>query len=83
VGIVRSPEDILAASHERERGYFHQYAHTILGSVTIPGSPFILPEIPWTDRRPPELGEHNAEVYGTLLGLTDGDRERLRAQGVI
>jgi crotonobetainyl-CoA:carnitine CoA-transferase CaiB-like acyl-CoA transferase len=31
----------------------------------------------------PKLGEHNAEVYGELLGLTATDLEQLRADGVL
>jgi crotonobetainyl-CoA:carnitine CoA-transferase CaiB-like acyl-CoA transferase len=31
----------------------------------------------------PSLGEHNAEVYGELLGLTPNDIDDLRARGVL
>ena len=31
----------------------------------------------------PRLGEHNAEVYGELLGLTLDDIDDLRARGVL
>jgi crotonobetainyl-CoA:carnitine CoA-transferase CaiB-like acyl-CoA transferase len=31
----------------------------------------------------PRLGEHNAEVYGELLGLTQHDIDELHARGVV
>jgi crotonobetainyl-CoA:carnitine CoA-transferase CaiB-like acyl-CoA transferase len=31
----------------------------------------------------PRLGEHNVEVYQTLLGLSDDDLSRLADEGVI
>ncbi|MBW3604537.1 MAG: CoA transferase [Actinobacteria bacterium] len=31
----------------------------------------------------PELGEHNTEVYGSLLGVDDATLERLRSDGII
>ena len=31
----------------------------------------------------PSLGEHNAEVYGELLGLSPADIDGLRARGVL
>jgi crotonobetainyl-CoA:carnitine CoA-transferase CaiB-like acyl-CoA transferase len=31
----------------------------------------------------PRVGEHNAEVYGELLGLSGGDLDELHARGVL
>ena len=36
--------------------------------------------IRWTG---PELGQHNDEVYGELLGLSDDERAKLSADGVV
>jgi formyl-CoA transferase len=36
--------------------------------------------IRWTG---PELGQHNDEVYGDLLGLTDDERAQLASDGIL
>ena len=46
--------------------------------------PWKLPASPGRVRLPtPELGEHNADLYGRLLGLDAADLEGLRERGVI
>jgi len=35
------------------------------------------------ERLGPDLGQHNAEVYGELLGLTPNEIDDLRARGVL
>jgi crotonobetainyl-CoA:carnitine CoA-transferase CaiB-like acyl-CoA transferase len=83
VGYVRTPGDILGSAHELERGFIKEYPHSILGAVRIPGPPFILEKMDWSDRPPPELGEHTGKVLGDLLGITENDLSRLRALGAI
>jgi crotonobetainyl-CoA:carnitine CoA-transferase CaiB-like acyl-CoA transferase len=70
--------------HLRERGYVPELDHAMLGRVRDLGAPFKLPASPGGPRRPaPLLGEHNAEVYGALLGLGADDLTRLRRDGVV
>lgn len=70
--------------HLRQRGYIVDLEHPELGKIRDIGAPFKLPESPGGPRRPaPLLGQHDAEVYGTLLGLSAEDLARLRRDGVI
>jgi crotonobetainyl-CoA:carnitine CoA-transferase CaiB-like acyl-CoA transferase len=70
--------------HLRERGYLVELEHPELGRLRDLGAPFKLPASPGGPRRPaPSLGQHNAEVYGQLLGTSAGDLARLRADGIV
>jgi formyl-CoA transferase len=47
------------------------------------GSPIHLSASPTEVSRAPLLGEHNAEIYGRLLGLGEADIAALRRDGVV
>ena len=56
----------------------------ISGRVTVPGSVFKMSETPGDATQPaPFLGQHNADVYTRLLGLDEGEIDRLQRDGVI
>jgi len=58
--------------------------HPKLGRIPVTGVPFKLSRSPGkVETLGPELGQHNDEVYGGLLGLTAQEMDRLRAAGVI
>jgi crotonobetainyl-CoA:carnitine CoA-transferase CaiB-like acyl-CoA transferase len=70
--------------HLKAREYIVEVDHPMLGKVRDLGAPFKLPASPGGPRRPaPLLGQHNAEVYGELLGMTDSELARLENDGVI
>jgi len=53
-------------------------------AIPLPGIPIKLSESPGRITRPgPQVGEHNAEIYGKYLGLGPDDLDRLKKQGVI
>jgi formyl-CoA transferase len=58
--------------------------HDKLGKVPVTGVPIKLSESPGSiDHLGPELGQHNDEIYGGLLGLTASEMDQLRTDGVI
>ncbi|MFN0028235.1 MAG: CaiB/BaiF CoA transferase family protein [Acidimicrobiales bacterium] len=58
--------------------------HPVMGEVRVDGLPVHLSETDWSIQRPaPCLGQHNEEVYGGLLGLSEREMAELRAEGVI
>lgn len=82
-GPIYSVEDMFNDEHFQQRGLFEQ--------VEINGQPLKIPAIlPKLGRTPghtrwpgPELGSHNKEVLGELLGLDDDALETLRKEAVI
>ncbi|HZT05611.1 MAG TPA: CoA transferase [Chloroflexota bacterium] len=85
VGAVYTAEDILADPQLQERGFFVDVPNEHLGrTFRYPGGPYTLSETPWRlRRRAPILGEHNDEIYGGELGLTETELRGLRADGAI
>ena len=83
-GVVFNIADLLADPHFRERGYWQEIDHPVTGKLTYPGSPYIMPESPWSIHSPaPLLGQHNQEVLGDMLGYAREDLVRLRQAEVI
>jgi crotonobetainyl-CoA:carnitine CoA-transferase CaiB-like acyl-CoA transferase len=71
-------------AHLRERGYFTELEHPVLGRLRSIGAPFKLPESPGGPRQPaPLLGQHNGDVYGELLEIGATDLEKLKKHRII
>lgn len=81
---VRDLVEVTADPHMHVRGMLEEIDHPELGRITVPNSPLRfhgMEPLPTTPS--PRLGEHNGEVYGRLLGLSDTEIEDLRAEGAI
>jgi succinyl-CoA---D-citramalate CoA-transferase len=88
-GVVVSPiytvADIVADSHYREREMVLRVQDPELGELAVPGFVPKLTGTPavhrWTGPR--EVGEHNREILGSLLGLSDEQLAGLAERGVV
>lgn len=65
-----TPAEVLRSPQQRERGFYSAVDHPETGPLEYAGAPFQLGETPTLSNRAPLLGEHNAEVYGGLLGYS-------------
>jgi len=72
VGVLRSRWNRFAAA-------------SMSGEVRLPAGAwkFASNHEPWVRRAAPTLGQHNDEVLRELLGLSDAELDRLRADGII
>jgi crotonobetainyl-CoA:carnitine CoA-transferase CaiB-like acyl-CoA transferase len=83
-GPINSIADIFQNPQYAARGTLETVDDPVVGPVKMQAPVARLSETPARTQRPaPEVGEHNAEVYGELLDLDAGELERLRADGVI
>jgi formyl-CoA transferase len=82
-GAVLDSAEVLADPHLRQRGFITDLEHPRRGVYPMPGNPVRLSDSPTEVVRSPLLGEHNAEVYGKLLGVGSAELETLRRDGVI
>jgi crotonobetainyl-CoA:carnitine CoA-transferase CaiB-like acyl-CoA transferase len=81
---VMTIDRLLDDPHVRAREMVVELAHATLGRIPVAGVPFKLSESPGSvDRLGPDLGQHNTEIYGDLLGLSPGEISQLQSEGVI
>ncbi len=85
-GAIYSVADQINDPHFRARGLFERVPLPSDPSDTVllpTFTPFFSATPGGTDWAGPALGAHNDEVYGGLLGISDDERSRLHADGVI
>lgn len=84
VGRAYSIAEIFADPHYAAREDIVIVDDPTIGPVKMQGIYPRFSATPGAIRRgAPKLGEHNQEVYGSLLGLTAADLDALKAEGVI
>ncbi len=79
----RDAQDLFRDPHLRERGAFVEVEHPEGGRHDVLGLPWKTSNCAAKIHRAPRLGEHNAYVFGQVLGLGAPEMERLRREGVI
>lgn len=81
---VRNPVEVMNDPHMHGRGMLERIDHPELGEIVVPGTPLRLHGAERVAAGPsPTIGQHNAEIYGGWLGLSEGEIAELAAAGVI
>jgi crotonobetainyl-CoA:carnitine CoA-transferase CaiB-like acyl-CoA transferase len=82
--IVLTIEDIMTDPHYAARQNIVTVDHPKLGPLKMQG---VIPKLSETPGVPvtaaPEIGQHNCEIYRSLLGMNEQDMSRLAEEGVI
>jgi len=77
-------DDALANEQSRARSLFVEVDTPLYCRARLPGFPFKLSGTEGDLSRPaPRVGEHNHEVYGRVLGLSEDELKRLSEKGII
>ena len=82
-GYVATVEDLLESGQLADREFFQAIDHPDVGELLYPGPFFRLDGESWQHDRAPNPGEHNADVYGSVLGYTTEQLESLKQKGII
>jgi crotonobetainyl-CoA:carnitine CoA-transferase CaiB-like acyl-CoA transferase len=82
-GVVQSAKELCLDPQLKERGYFWQLNHPVLGSFPHLGQASRLSKTPATPKTPaPCLGEHTEYVCTQILGMSDEEFLDLYRTGV-
>ncbi|HEY6395459.1 MAG TPA: CoA transferase, partial [Candidatus Binataceae bacterium] len=82
---VRTVEEVIADPETAQRRMLIDSDYPTRGKIRVAGTPIKMSEAPEGGRllrRPPELGEHNAEVLASI-GIGANELESLKRDGVI
>ncbi|MPY75678.1 MAG: CoA transferase [Alphaproteobacteria bacterium] len=83
-GMVAAVDEIFRDPHYAARGNIARVKDARVGDLAVPN---VVPRLTGTpghvDTLGPALGQHNAEIYGALLGMTKADLAALEKEGVI
>jgi len=82
---VNAPADLPRDPHLIARRFWEPVVHPVVGRFLTAGMPFRYASLaePWTRTPAPLLGEHNSEVLGGILGLTEEEIRALEDAQVI
>ena len=82
-GAVLDSGDVLSNEHLKARGMIRTIEHPTRGTFTMPGCAVQLSDSPVDVLPAPLLGQHNSDILGSLLGLSQVDLANLKENGII
>jgi len=84
VAPVNDMRDLFSDPQLCHRRAFRPVEHPVIGLYSVPGPVFELSETPAAiETAAPMLGQHNRQVFGGLLGVSDDELDRLESEAVL
>ncbi len=81
---IQNIAELVHDPHLKERKFFVEVEHPIMGKVTLPGAPYKFSETPLANPAPsPGLGEHNEYILTRYLGKSKAEVKLLSREGVL
>src|SRR3954447_19583153 len=81
---VRDVDEVMRDPGMHERGFLQEIDHDEIGRITVPSSPLRFHGAERMTVRPsPKLRQHNSEIYGGWLGLSNHEISELEKAGAI
>lgn len=83
-GPIMNMEQVFNDPQVQARDMIVEVLHPEAGKTRVPGFPIKFSGTPASIKSPaPGLGEHNADIYGKVLGFSEEELEQLKKDGVI
>ena len=83
-GMAQDADDVYDCPHLADREFFERVDHPVAGLAMYPGmGPKLSTAIVSGNSPAPLLGQHNREILGGRLGISDAELVSLRANGII
>lgn len=83
-GPILNMEQVVSDPHLAAREMLVNLAHPVVGNLLVANTPIKFSKTPASiEHAAPELGEHNKEVYGELLGLSGEEIDELVKTGAL
>jgi len=85
-GVARLPVDLASDPHLMQVGHWQPAVRPFMGPHLVPSVAYREGDDAWPykiEHLAPTLGQHNNEILGGLLGLSDREIEQLAAAGII
>jgi crotonobetainyl-CoA:carnitine CoA-transferase CaiB-like acyl-CoA transferase len=81
---IQNIAELVHDRHLKERKFFVEVEHPVMGKVTLPGAPYKFSETPLAKPAPsPGLGEHNEFILTKYIGKNEQEIKLLYSEGVL